>query len=111
VVVTAITVASLPALIIGGLVAGAGAGVTFKFSVGSVMRMAPEGARGESLANLFVSGYVGMSVPVMLLGLMLQAIPLVPSAVLFGAGLILVLAPALILSHRTRLSAAGRPLP
>jgi hypothetical protein len=72
-------------------VAGAGVGVTFKFAVGSVMRIAPESS---------------------LLGLVLQAVPLAPSAVLFGAGMLVLLATAAVASRRTRLAAAGeQPAP
>jgi MFS family permease len=111
-VVVAIVATSLTLLVGGGLVAGAGVGVTFKFAVGSVMRIAPESSRGESLAGLFLGGYFGMSLPVVLLGLVLQAVPLAPSAVLFGAGMLVLLATAAVASRRTRLAAAGeQPAP
>ncbi|HKU11229.1 MAG TPA: MFS transporter [Sinomonas sp.] len=105
-VVVAIVMASLPALVAGGTVAGAGVGVTFKFAIGSVVRLAPAAARGEALAGLFLGGYLGMSLPVVLLGLVLQVLPLAPSAVAFGALLLVLLAAGAMASARSRL--AGR---
>jgi MFS family permease len=103
-IVVAIILTALLALIAGGVLAGAGVGVTFKFAVGSVMRIAPEESKGESLAGLFLGGYFGMSVPVMLLGLVLQILPLTTSAVLFGAVMVLLLGVAAAASRATRLA-------
>ncbi|MGN6405305.1 MFS transporter [Sinomonas sp.] len=106
-VVAAIDATVLPMLVVGGILAGSGVGVTFKFAVGSVLRIAPEESKGEALAGLFLGGYFGMSVPVMLLGLVLQVLPLGASAALFGAGVLVLLGAAAVVSRRTRLAAAG----
>ncbi|NUP73244.1 MAG: MFS transporter [Sinomonas sp.] len=103
-VVAAIGTTSLLLLIAGGAVAGGGVGVTFKFAMGAVMRIAPDGARGETLAGFFLGGYLGMSVPVMLLGLVLQELPLVPSALLFGAVMLVLFAVAATVAVRTDLA-------
>jgi MFS family permease len=106
-VVVAIVATVLSMLVVGGILAGAGVGVTFKFAIGSVLRIAPEESKGETLAGLFLGGYFGMSVPVMLLGLVLQILPLGASAALFGAAVLVLLVVAAVVSHRTRLAAAG----
>jgi hypothetical protein len=105
-VVVAIVATVLPMLVAGGILAGAGVGVTFKFAIGSVLRIAPEESKGETLAGLFLGGYFGMSVPVMLLGVVLQVLPLAASAALFGAAVLLLLVVATVVSRRTRLAAA-----
>ena len=84
-VTTAITVASLPVLIAGGIVAGSGVGVIFKSAIGTVIAVSPSDTRGEALAGLFLVSYVGMALPVVLLGLIMQTVPPVPSVVMFGA--------------------------
>ncbi|WP_250036252.1 MFS transporter [Paractinoplanes maris] len=61
--------ASLPLFLIGGAVAGAGAGSLFKSAVGTIAANAPAQQRGESLAGLFLIAYLGLVGPVLGLGL------------------------------------------
>ena len=60
---------SLALFLAGGVLAGGGAGVLFKGTVGTVARTAAPGARGEALAGLFLAGYLGLAVPVLGLGI------------------------------------------
>ncbi|MDG4781922.1 MFS transporter [Micromonospora sp. WMMD961] len=55
--------ASLSVFLLGGVVAGIGAGVLFKAAVGAVAAMAAPARRGEALAGLFLVGYLGMILP------------------------------------------------
>jgi hypothetical protein len=71
-ITAAFWLASLALLLIGGLVAGGGAGAAFKGSVSTVLGMARPEARGEALAGLFLAAYVGLAVPVLALGLATQ---------------------------------------
>jgi len=64
---------SLPLLLTGGALAGAGAGAVFKGSISTVLDIAPAQARGEALAGLFLAAYLGLAVPVLGLGLATQA--------------------------------------
>ena len=57
-VIGAILASSLAFLVTGGIVAGAGVGVVFKFAVGAVVRIAPPETRGEALAGLFLGGWI-----------------------------------------------------
>jgi MFS family permease len=100
-VVAGIAASSLAVLIAGGIVAGAGVGTTFKSALGIVISIAPAETRGEALAGLFLIGYLGMAVPVMLLGLALQAVPLVPAVIGFGAIMLALLIVAAIAMTRT----------
>lgn len=61
--------ASLAAFLIGGALAGAGAGVLFKSAVGTIVAMAAAEARGEALAGLFLIAYLGLIVPTLGLGI------------------------------------------
>ena len=71
-ITAAFWLASLALLLIGGIVAGGGAGAAFKGSVSTVLAMARPQARGEALAGLFLAAYAGLAVPVLALGLATQ---------------------------------------
>lgn len=66
--------ALLPALtlfILGGVVAGSGAGIMFRSAIGAASGMADADRRGETLALLFLIAYGGLVVPVLLVGVSL----------------------------------------
>ncbi|MFG1925478.1 MFS transporter [Cryptosporangium sp. NPDC048952] len=60
---------SLAVFLIGGALAGAGAGVVFKSAIGSVVSAAAPSARGEALAGLFLIAYLGLVIPSLGLGI------------------------------------------
>jgi MFS family permease len=96
-VVTAVLGASLAVLVLAGVVVGAGAGTAFKAAVSSVIELAPPAARGETLAGLFLVGYLGMSAPVILLGVLLQYAAVHPSIIAFGVLMLVLLAVAAVM--------------
>jgi len=59
---------SLPVFVIGGIVTGAGAGLVFRGSLVAAAGTAPPGSRAEVLAGFFLGGYLGLSAPVIALG-------------------------------------------
>jgi hypothetical protein len=67
-ITAAVWAASLALLLAGGVLAGSGVGALFKGSVSTVLGIAPPGARGETLAGLFLAAYLGLAVPVVALG-------------------------------------------
>ena len=83
---------SLPLLLAGGSLAGAGAGAVFKGSISTVLDIAPSHARGEALAGLFLAAYLGLAVPVLGLGLATQAFSARTALLGFSAALAVVLA-------------------
>ena len=91
-VTVAIWNASLPLLLAGGALAGAGAGAVFKGSISTVLDIAPAHARGEALAGLFLAAYLGLAVPVLGLGLATQAFSARTALLGFSAALAVVLA-------------------
>lgn len=60
---------SLALFLAGGVVTGVGAGMVFKGALVVTVSTAPAGARAEVLAGYFLGAYVGLSVPVIGLGL------------------------------------------
>ena len=83
-------VTSLALFLIGGAVAGAGAGLLFKSAVGAVSGMADPQWRGEALAGLFLIGYLGLVGPVLGLGIATRYVP-ATTAMLWFVGALLVL--------------------
>ncbi|WP_210495884.1 MFS transporter [Patulibacter sp. SYSU D01012] len=90
---------SLTLFLLGGAVAGAGSGALFKGTLGTVVGLATDDGRAEALAGLFLAGYVGLSVPVVGVGLALQGtstrVALLGFAVLV-VGAVLAAAPTLL---------------
>ncbi|MCG5447793.1 MFS transporter [Micromonospora hortensis] len=82
--------ASLPVFLVGGVVAGIGAGVLFKAAVGAVAAMAAPAQRGEALAGLFLIGYLGMILPSVGIGVATQAVS-AGTAMNWFTGLLLVM--------------------
>jgi MFS family permease len=91
-VTVAAWVASLPLLLAGGVLAGAGAGATFKGAVTTVIRIAPEQSRGEALAGLFLAAYLGLAVPVIGLGIATQYLSAPVALLGFAVALLVALA-------------------
>ena len=83
---------NLALFLVGGAVAGAGAGVLLKGAISTVAGLAAPAARGEALAGLFLIGYVGLTVPVLGLGIATQFTSAKFALLGFAAALLLVLA-------------------
>jgi hypothetical protein len=96
--VAAVTAAAwLPSValfLVGGVIAGAGAGATFKTSITTVLSIAPAGARGETLSGLFVAAYLGLTVPVVGLGIATQFVT--TKAAILGFAAVLIVAVAAV---------------
>ena len=73
---------------------GAGAGMTFKAAVATVISVAPADSRSEALAGLFLMAYLGITVPVVLLCILVQWVATDPAMLAFGALLLVLLGVA-----------------
>jgi predicted MFS family arabinose efflux permease len=62
---------SLGVFIVGGVLIGAGGGAIFKGAVGTVLSISPPDRIAESLVGVFLSAYVGLSLPVVGAGITL----------------------------------------
>jgi MFS family permease len=106
-VVLATWLPSLALFLVGGAVAGAGAGLLFKGGIVTVTVVADPERRAEVLAGFFLAGYVGISVPVLGLGLLGQFVePRI--GLLAFAGLLLA---GLAVAGRALLGGAETPTP
>ncbi len=62
----------LAAFLAGGLLSGAGAGLLVKAGINTVLDLAPPALRAEALASFFLAAYLGLSVPIIGLGVATQ---------------------------------------
>ena len=85
----AVALRSLPLFLVAGAVAGAGAGITFKGSMTTVLATAAAHRRGETAAALFLIAYLGLSLPVLGLGLATQVLPVTIALYAFSVVLLL----------------------
>jgi MFS family permease len=89
VVTAAVWVANLALFLLGGAIAGAAAGTTFKGGVTTVLSLAVPDRRGETLTGLFLAAYLGVAIPALGVGLAVE-IMAVRDAVLVFVGVLLV---------------------
>lgn len=75
--------ASLPLFVVAGVFAGAGVGLLFRASILVAGSLAAPERRGEVLAAIFLIAYIGLALPVLLVGVALMLWPLVPVLVGF----------------------------
>lgn len=90
---------SLALFLVGGAVAGGGAGLLFKSAVGAVAAMAAPAVRGEALAGLFLVAYLGLIGPALGLGVATHFLP-ATTAMLWFSGFLLALLGATALADR-----------
>jgi MFS family permease len=69
--------------VVAGILAGAGVGLQFRSAVAVAASLAEPTRRGEVLAAIFLIAYIGLAVPVLLVGVALIVWPLVPVLVVF----------------------------
>lgn len=101
-VVAGLYATSLPLFLVGGAVAGVGAGVQFKAAIGAVASAAAPEQRGEALAGLFFVAYLGLSVPSLSIGLATRFLAPVTVLTWFAAILLMLLAGVAVLAAPRR---------
>lgn len=79
---------SLAMFLAGGVITGAGAGALFKGVIATVSGLTTPDRRAEGLAGMFLAGYIGLSLPVVGLGVMTQYLSARLSLLIFTAALV-----------------------
>jgi MFS family permease len=95
---------SLALFIVGGVITGAGAGALFKGVAATVGEIAPPDRLAEALAGMFLGGYLGMTLPVIGLGVLTQYLTARTSLLIFTGALtaaVLLATPVLLGRGRT----------
>jgi MFS family permease len=96
---------SLAMFIVGGVVTGAGAGLLFRGALVAAGSAAPVESRAEVLAGYFLGAYIGLSVPVVGLGVATQYAPARDVMLVF----VIVVAAAAIFAVRAVLTEIAPP--
>jgi MFS family permease len=101
---------SLALLVLGGMIAGFGQGLTLRGGLTAVNERSPAAERGAVASSFFVVMYIAISVPVIGEGVLTQAIGLRPAGLTF-AGLVAALSAFVLIriarTHRTRAPAGA----
>jgi hypothetical protein len=87
-------------LVLGGVLAGAGQGLSFRAGLARLNASAPDEQRAEVASSYFVVAYVAISIPVIGEGLLARASGLRPAGLIF-AGLVAALS-AIVLALLAR---------
>ncbi|MEV7287472.1 MFS transporter [Streptomyces sp. NPDC093252] len=102
--VTGMWLPSLAVFVIGGVLTGAGSGLAFRGGMGAAGSAAPPESRAEVLAGFYLGAYIGLSVPVVGLGVATQFV----SAKVVMLGFVVLVSAATLLSTRMVLSRQAR---
>lgn len=100
---------SLIAFLIGGGLAGAGAGLLFKSALAHLLGSAEADKRGEAAAGLFLDAYVGLAVPVLGIGIATLYVSAQTAMLFFVGVLLVILALIAALAARSRPSTYSHP--
>jgi MFS family permease len=99
---------SIPVLVAGGLIAGAGQGMSFHAALSRVTAASPPTERGAAASSFFVICYLGISLPVIGLGAATQAWGLLVAGQVFAAAVVAIGVSTLV---RLRSPATGPDRP
>ncbi len=110
-VVLALTLRSLPVLLVGAAGTGIGIGFAYMGSVTLVDRVSPAAERGEILAAFYVAGYLALAVPTIGVGLAADRVGLGTSAVVFGSAVGAFVALLAVATARTPTPPGGEGRP
>jgi MFS family permease len=106
--VLAVQLQSVLLLVVCALVSGVGQGLSFAAGVALVAGGAPEGRRAAVTSSLFIVAYVGISLPVVGVGLLDQATSLITGPTIFAVVVALLAAGAATSLVRTRATGPTR---
>jgi MFS family permease len=98
---------SLALLVLGGMIAGFGQGLSFRAGLAAVNERAPAAQRGAVASSFFVVMYVAISLPVIGEGLLAQGVGLRAAGLTFAGVVAALSATVLILLARTHRDDAG----
>jgi len=96
---------ALPLLVLGGVIAGFGQGLSFRAALAAVNASAPAEARGEVASSFFVAMYIAISLPVIGEGVLAETTGLRAAGVTFAA--VIAAAAAVVLGLARRVPTPG----
>ena len=95
--------------VVGGVLAGAGVGLVFQAAIATAVRLAAPGQQAETVSGMFLAAYIGITVPVVGVGVALTAVgSAVPVLIVFALLVLVVVALAVAGMLHAQASAAKR---
>ncbi len=95
-IIAAVWTGAAAPFFVGTVVCGSAFGICLRGGVGLLNQVAPVGERGEVFSAFFVAAYLGLSVPVVGLGVMADAVGLPVAALILGVVISLLSIPLLL---------------
>ena len=105
VLAVSVWIPSLQLFLLGGAVSGAAVGLLFTGAMSGAAALAPPEARGEAAAGIFLAAYIGLTIPVVLVGIATRFLSL--PAAMTGFAAVVVLACAVLSTRLFRRPARG----
>jgi MFS family permease len=102
---TGLATSSLALLILGGMIAGLGQGLSFRAGLAAVNEASPPEQRGEVASTFFVVAYVALSLPVIGEGVLAQVAGLRTAGLVFAGAVAALAAVVLVLLAQRRVQA------
>ncbi|GEC03238.1 MFS transporter [Streptomyces spinoverrucosus] len=87
--------------LIGTVVSGAAVGLVFRGGLGEINRLVDPGRRAAVISTFFMTAYLGMTVPVVVIGLLSRVVRLVAASALVAGGVAVIGLVALVVVLRT----------
>ncbi|MGH3281919.1 MAG: hypothetical protein ACRDNW_22675, partial [Trebonia sp.] len=109
VVAVQLSTPSLWLFLLGGAVLGLGGGAYFKGSLGTVIAVSDPGSRAGALTSFFITGYLGLSIPAVGLGVLARYVAPKTALLIFGALLVAGVAASAGLLQRRPQQPTSRP--
>ncbi len=106
--VLALPAASLALFMVGIVIGGFGVGLAFKAALALVSKLAPDAQRGEVVSSFFVASYLGITLPVIGVGVLTSLASTFAAAVTFAVVVALLAATAAAIVAR-RSDVGSRP--
>jgi hypothetical protein len=101
-----LAVSVLALLVLGGVIAGVGQGLSFRAGLTALTAGSPAGQRGQVASSFFVVAYLAISLPVIGVGVLAHATGLRSAGLTFAAAVSVLSAVVLVLLARRRTTAS-----
>ncbi|MFG2139931.1 MFS transporter [Streptomyces sp. NPDC048650] len=105
--VAALPAASLTLFLTGSVIGGAGSGLAFRAGLALVSSQAPPARVGQVVSSYFAAAYLGLTLPVLGIGVMVTEMPMLTAAVVFAVIISLLAALSITVTLTTRPRAAA----
>ena len=106
VIVGGVLTASLPTMVIGGVIGGVGFGASFSGGLRSVAPLAEAHQRAGLFAAVYLVAYLSFGIPAILAGLLITPVGLTTTVAGYGAAILITAAAGLLAQLRASLIAA-----